>query len=121
MSKATITSLGEIRPLGYERVVLNDTNAVSLNPPKKAILAILVVEVRPCRWRDDGTDPTPQIGMLLPEITSTAYGAGPMPYNGDPSKIRLIDAGQGSGAAVVNVSYYARSGAGGSGGLGLAR
>ena len=50
------------------------------------------------RWRDDGTDPTTSVGMVL-----TAAGD-PYPFSGDLSKIKFIEA---SATAVLNVAYYA--------------
>ena len=62
----------------------------------KANFALIVAEAQDVRWRDDGTDPTATIGMLLK--TGVIFQ-----YDGDLSKIKFIET---AGSAKVNVSYY---------------
>jgi hypothetical protein len=62
----------------------------------KANFAIIVAETQNVRWRDDGTDPTASVGMLL-------VAGVPFQYDGDLSRIKFIET---TASAKVNVSYY---------------
>jgi hypothetical protein len=62
----------------------------------KANFAIIVAETQNVRWRDDGTDPTASVGMLL-------VAGVPFQYDGDLSRIKFIET---PASAKVNVSYY---------------
>lgn len=62
----------------------------------KPVLALIIAEGAPVRWRDDGVAPTASIGMPL------AVGV-PFQYDGDLTKIRFI---QQSASATLNISYY---------------
>lgn len=62
----------------------------------KPVLALIIAEGAPVRWRDDGTNPTSTVGMPL------AIGV-PFQYDGDLTKIRFI---QQSASATLNISYY---------------
>lgn len=104
-------------PLGYEQIDLADDAVVGLNPPKKATICLLMVEGNAVRWRDDGIDPTADVGMFLREgLTVSGGGEGGIGYTGDLSKLRFIQADQsgpagasrGAGGAKLNVSYYRR-------------
>lgn len=64
---------------------------------KKARVAIIQAEGDSLRWRDDGTDPTTDVGMLL--IAGESFF-----YVGDLSRFKIIES---STSSVVNVSYYA--------------
>lgn len=85
-----------IRPLGYEQIT-GLSSAKGLTPPAGARFALIQAESQIVRWRDDGTNPTASVGMM---IAATAD----MVYTGDLSKIKLIEA---TVSAKVNVSYYA--------------
>ena len=65
---------------------------------QRARRVLLQAETQDVRWRDDGTDPTASVGMIL-----TAGGA-PILYEGELDKIRFIQATAG---AVLNVTVYA--------------
>jgi hypothetical protein len=67
-----------------------------LTVPGGATLAIFTVEASNVRWRDDGTDPTATVGMLLVNGQSLIY-------NGELSAVKFIDATSG---AKIGVSYY---------------
>ena len=71
-------------------------SATALTVPSGATLAIFTVEASNVRWRDDGTNPTASVGMLLVNGQSLIY-------NGELSKIKFIDVTSG---AKVGVSYY---------------
>ena len=62
----------------------------------KPVLALIVAEGAPVRWRDDGTAPSATVGMPI------AVGV-PFQYDGDLNKIRFI---QQSASAILNISYY---------------
>lgn len=59
--------------------------------------ALIQAETQGLRWRDDGTDPTTSVGMLIPAGQT-------LEYYGPLSRLRLINATAG---AVANVTYYA--------------
>lgn len=58
--------------------------------------AIIQAEAQGLRWRDDGVDPTTTVGMIIP-------GGGELRYDGDLTKIRLINLTAG---AICNASFY---------------
>jgi hypothetical protein len=62
----------------------------------KPVLALIVAEGAPVRWRDDGIAPSATVGMPI------AVGV-PFQYDGDLTKIRFI---QQSASAILNISYY---------------
>lgn len=70
--------------------------AVAAASPR-AQTALLHAEAQNVRWRDDGTNPTTAVGMIL-------YAGQVMLYDGDLTKIKFIAATAG---AILNVSYYA--------------
>ena len=65
--------------------------------PTAPTYAIIQAEAQALRWRDDGTDPTTTVGMVIP-------AGGELRYDGDLGKIRLINAAAG---AICNYSLYA--------------
>lgn len=64
--------------------------------PSGASEAFVVCETQPVRWRDDGTNPTASIGVLLP--INTAF-----PYIGSLARIKFIET---TASATCSVSYY---------------
>lgn len=84
------------KPLKVEQLSVGAT-AVSLNPPGNANIAEIIVEGVNIRYRDDNTDPTAAVGMLV------GAGTGGFPYSGDLTKFRMISTG---GTATVDVAYY---------------
>jgi hypothetical protein len=86
-------------PVGYEQLAVSSTS-VSLTVPALARRALVQVQGASVRWRDDGTDPTAAIGMLL-------YTDGTIPneflYEGDLDEIEFIRV---STDAVLNISYF---------------
>lgn len=81
-------------PLGYQQIT-DLSSAVGLEP-RGAIVALIQTEVSPVRWRDDGTDPTALVGMLLP-VGDT------LEYRGDMNAIRFI---QTAGGAILDATFY---------------
>jgi hypothetical protein len=81
-------------PLGYQQ--LSPSAVTKLTVPDGANFAVIVPETQGVRWRDDGTDPDANTGMLLTAGTQ-------LEYSGDLSAIRFIQA---AASAKLNVSYY---------------
>lgn len=86
---------GKLVPLGYQQITALSA-AASLTVPAGARLAICQATVAALRWRDDGTNPTASIGMLL----SVNYE---IVYTGDLTTIKFIES---AGGGILNVSYY---------------
>lgn len=84
------------KSLGFEQntSLASATGLASI--PAGADLVLLQATGQNVRWRDDGTNPTATIGMVL-----TAAGD-PYPYSGDLTKIKFIEA---AASAVLNVTY----------------
>jgi hypothetical protein len=94
------TTPANLVPKGHEQI--NPlTTAQALTVPVGATVAYIQVEDADVRWRDDGTDPTGAVGMLL------KAGFNPSPFIGDLTALRFIDDVSG---ATLNVAYYACSG-----------
>jgi hypothetical protein len=89
-------------PAGYQQIgtpALTTAAVASLTLPGGADSATIIVEGAGVRYRDDGVDPTPGVGMPL------AAGA-VLAYDGQPSRLRFIAQAAG---AVLNVAYYRSS------------
>ena len=71
------------------------SSVVGLNA-KNGRWALIQAVGQNIRWRDDGTDPTDAVGMLL-------LVGNPMPYYGDLKTIRFIET---AASAELNVSVY---------------
>ena len=82
-------------PRGYQQIT--DLSAsVGLTVPDGATRAVIQAEGDDVRWRDDGTDPTATVGMILAQNTS-------LDYSGDLNEIEFIEA---AGGGILNVTYY---------------
>jgi hypothetical protein len=64
--------------------------------PQNAVKALIQAEGGDIRWRDDGTAPTPAIGMLIKDGTT-------LEYEGNLETIQLIETVV---AAGINVTFY---------------
>lgn len=82
--------------LGYQQIT-SLSSATNLTVPAGATLAVIVPEVQPVRWRDDGTAPTASVGMPLGV-------AAVLSYDGDLRQIQFIEQ---TASATLNISYYA--------------
>ena len=72
-------------------------SAVTLGSvPANSVIVMIQAETQNVRWRDDGTNPTAAIGMLL-EAGDTLV------YNGDLAAIKFIEV---TASASLNVSFY---------------
>lgn len=56
------------KPRGYQKLTVS-TAAVGLTVPDGAARGVVVVEAQPLRYRDDGTDPDANTGMLCVAAT----------------------------------------------------
>jgi hypothetical protein len=64
--------------------------------PSGARFVLVQAEAQNVRWRDDGTDPTAAIGMVI-EAGQTLV------YNGNLASLEMIEA---AASAIVNVCFY---------------
>jgi hypothetical protein len=88
---------------GYQQITTLTASTALTVPPRdpnglnaEPVLALIVAEGAPVRWRDDGTAPSATVGMPI------AVGV-PFQYDGDLTKIR---GRQQSASGILNVSYY---------------
>jgi hypothetical protein len=93
------TSVSDRRlvPVNYEQLT-SLGSAAGLTAAKYDIadFAIIQAQDQDVRWRDDGTDPTTTVGMVLAAGTWFTY-------TGDLSAIKIIET---AASAKLNVSYY---------------
>ena len=82
-------------PKGYEQVT-SLAAAAALTVPADSRVAWIQAEAQTVRWRDDGTNPSTGVGMVLVAGDS-------MWYTGDLTALRFIET---SASAKLNVSYY---------------
>lgn len=96
---ATTPRPGSYAPVGHQQITTL-SSAVGLTIPaaadKRANCAVIQAETQNVRWRDDATNPTSSVGMVL------AAGAD-MFYDGDLSAIKFIEV---TSSAKLNVTYY---------------
>ena len=86
---------GKLAPLGYEQIT--DVSSVQeLKRPTGARVAKIQALTQDVRWRDDGTDPSSTVGMVLAAGTD-------MLYTGDLLKIKFFEA---AASAELNITYY---------------
>lgn len=86
-----------LQPLGYQQVAVS-TTAVGLTLPSGVVrMAVITVEDNPIRFRDDGTNPSSTVGVLVqPDVTILVCGPA-------VSGFRAIRTGA---DAKLSVSYY---------------
>jgi hypothetical protein len=86
-------------PCGHQQIT-SVSAAVGLTAPTTrgpVNAAIIKAQGKDVRWRDDGTNPTASIGILL------ATTDPPLEYTGDLSAIKFIET---AASATLDVSYY---------------
>lgn len=89
------TGQSYMEPNGFSR--LTAATAVGLGTvPDGTTLAMIQCETQELRWRDDGSNPTAAVGMLLP-VKTILYYSGPM------ASFKMIEV---AASAVVNVTFY---------------
>ncbi len=88
-------------PVGYEQLTsLGSAAGLTAAKYDNAHCALIQAEDQDVRWRDDGTDPTAAIGMILHEDDEAGLLFW---YWGDLSAIKFFET---AGSAKLNVSYY---------------
>lgn len=86
------------KPVGYQQIS-GAAAATALTVPEGATRALIDVEDNSVRWRDDGTNPTTTVGMLI-------AAADPLlDYRGDLSAFKVIELAV---AAEINIAYFAQ-------------
>lgn len=84
-------------PLGCAQIT-SLAAAAGLTPPTGATLVVMSIEGQPVRYRDDGTNPTATVGVLLPVSTGA-----PWSYSGPLASIKFI---QTAPTAIIDVCFY---------------
>lgn len=90
------TRSGYMEPAGYVQITSLAAAANITSIPNGATLAVIQAESQNVRYRDDGTNPTTSVGMIL-AAGDILY------YTGDMSAIKFIEV---TGSAKLNISYY---------------
>lgn len=88
-------SPAHLTPLGYRQLALGGVAVALPNIPTHAQTAHIRC-TKGWRWRDDGTNPTPTLGMYV-------LADEPVIYDGDLAAMRVIASGV---DGELNVSYY---------------
>jgi hypothetical protein len=83
--------------LGYQQIT-NHADAVGLSVHANATYALIRAVTQSVRWRDDGTNPTGTVGMIL------TVAPDELRYDGDLKAIKFIET---AASAQLNISYYA--------------
>ena len=86
---------GGLSPLGYQQVT-SLSSAAGLTVPAGAVVAVLNAEGQAIRWRDDGTNPTASVGMMI-QVDDYFI------YTGSLSAVKFIEE---TASAKLNISYY---------------
>lgn len=85
-----------LKSLGYRQIVVAGSAVGVGAVPIDTTFTLIVVEGGDIRFRDDGTNPTASIGMLVPKGATLKYDA-------DPTALKAIAV---SAAATLNVTFY---------------
>ena len=88
-------------PLDYEQKVISDSAVGFASIPPKANKAVVVVEEKTIRWRDDGTDPTSSVGTK--SFVNTTFI-----LDGRTSITKFRAIRQGTANAKLSIRYYDR-------------
>lgn len=89
------TTPADLTAKGYQQIT-SLSAAAALTVPSGATVALIQAETKDVRWRDDGTNPTTSVGMIIPAGTSLFF-------TGSLSAFRVIET---AASAKLNVSYY---------------
>ncbi len=91
------TVQGYLQPAGYEQITsLGSAVGLAAIPAGGAKMALIQAEAQNIRWRDDGTNPTTSVGMILVANDTLLY-------SGTLSAIKFIEV---TATAKINVTYY---------------
>lgn len=88
------TIQGHLEPCGYQQIS-SLAAATALTWPNQAKLAMVQPETKDVRWRDDGTDPTAAIGMILVANDILVYTG--------TAAIKFIEV---AASGKLNITYY---------------
>lgn len=87
---------GYAAPAGYVQMT-SLSSAVGLSSvPTDTKIALIQPETQSIRWRDDGTNPTTTVGMIL-------AAGDTLIYNGNLQALKFIEV---SASAKLNITYY---------------
>lgn len=87
-------------PLGFQNIA-DLSSAVGLTVPVGSTFALITVSGQAVRFRDDGTDPTDSVGVVMP------VDARPLEYSGNLNAIKFIET---AASATLDVLYYRNAG-----------
>jgi hypothetical protein len=90
-----LSAPGNLTALGYQQVT-SLASASALTVPTGATVALIQAETQSIRWRDDGTNPTTSVGMVL-SAGETMF------FTGSLSGFKAIEV---SASAKLNISCY---------------
>lgn len=90
-----VADVGVLVPKGYQQIT-SLSSAAGLTVPPGGVIALIQAETQSVRWRDDGTNPTTSVGMVLAAGETLAY-------TGQLAAIKLIET---TASATLNISYY---------------
>ena len=90
-----LSAPGNLTALGYQQIT-SLASAAALTVPTGATVAVIQAEAQSIRWRDDGTNPTTSVGMVLAAGESLFF-------TGSLSGFRAIEV---AASAKLNISYY---------------
>lgn len=82
--------------LGYQQIT-SLSSSTALTVPAGTQMALVQAESQNVRWRDDGTDPTATIGMLLMAGSTLEY---------DAAQLSVVEFIEAAASAKLNISYY---------------
>lgn len=82
--------------LGYQQIT-SLSSSTALTVPEGAEMALVQAESQNVRWRDDGTDPTATVGMLLMAGATLEY---------DAAQLSVVEFIEAAASAKLNISYY---------------
>ena len=85
-------------PLGYSQVTSLSSAAGVGTIPDGTNLAVIQCESQQVRWRDDGTNPTTSVGMLMSVGDVMSYDAAKF------ASLKFIEV---TASAKLNIAYYA--------------
>lgn len=88
---------GSFTPTGYRQVTATSSVFTLPTPPAGTRRTVIQAETQSLRWRDDGTDPTSTVGMLIP-------AGGELRYDG--AAVGALRLTAGATGAIANISYY---------------
>ena len=89
------TNPAGLTALGYQQIT-SLASATALTVPVGATVAVIQAESQSIRWRDDGTNPTTSVGMVLSAGESVFF-------TGSLSTFKAIEV---AASAKLNISYY---------------